>query len=142
MNTTASDRDSGFVSAVEIVFLGIVVFVGVVFLGFLGRLSAAGLEVTNVAQDAARAASQQRDAAAGRVAAIAAVDRSNLDQRCRTAPITTMTWEPESAGQWPGSIITVTVSCQVDNASLSGIWTPGNRTVAVSDAQIVDRFRR
>ena len=36
-------RDAGFVSAVEVVYLGIAALVAITFLGYLGRLSAAGL---------------------------------------------------------------------------------------------------
>lgn len=138
----STSRDAGFVSAVEIVYLGIVVLAAIFFLGYLGRLGAAGVQVTNAAQDAARAASLQADADTAGSAAQQALARSGLTERCRTAPTATLQWVPEQPGQWPGSVVSVTVSCEVSNASLSGVWTPGVRTVTVTDAQIVERFRR
>ena len=51
-------------------------------------------------------------------------------------------WEPSDLGTWQGAVVTVTVSCTVANQSLTGVWTPGNRTVTVTDQQVVERFRR
>jgi hypothetical protein len=53
-----------------------------------------------------------------------------------------LSWDPTELGTWQGSVVTVTVSCVVANQSLTGVWTPGVRTVSVTDQQIVDRFRR
>ena len=135
-------RDAGFVSAVEVVYLGIAALVMITFLGFLGRLSAAGVQVTNSSQDAARAAASARDPDEARAAADAAVARSGLPERCQGDPSAEFSWEPSDLGTWQGAVVTVTVSCTVANQTLTGIWTPGSRTVTVSDSQVVERFRR
>ena len=140
--TAVQHRDAGFVSAVEVVYLGIAALVMVVFLGFLGRLSASGIQVTNAAQDGARAAAIARDPDQAASAANAAVTRSGLPQRCQGGPSVSFSWEPSDLGTWQGALVTVSVSCTVANQSLSGIWTPGVRTVTVTDQQIVERFRR
>jgi hypothetical protein len=135
-------RDAGFVGVVEVVYLGIAALVMVVFIGFLGRLSAAGVQVTNSAQDAARAASIAADPGQARSAASSAIERSGLPGRCQGGPSMSLSWDPTELGTWQGSVVTVTVSCVVANQSLTGVWTPGVRTVSVTDQQIVDRFRR
>ena len=136
------EREAGFVSAVEVVYLGIAALVIVAFLSYLGRLSAAGVQVPNSAQDAARAAAIAGNPDEARVAAQAAVSRSGLPQRCTGQPTAAMSWQPSELNSWQGAVVTVTVSCTVANQSLTGIWTPGSRTVTVSDNQIVERFRR
>jgi Flp pilus assembly protein TadG len=136
------ERDAGFASAVEVVYLGIAALVIVAFLGYLGRLSAAGVQVTNSAQDAARAAAIAGNPDEALAAAQAAVTRSGLPQRCTGQPTADMSWQPSELNSWQGAVVTVTVSCTVANQSLTGIWTPGSRTVTVSDNQIVERFRR
>ena len=135
-------RDAGFVSAVEVVYLGIAALVAITFLGYLGRLSAAGLQVTNSAQDAARAASLAPNATEASVAASEAVRRSGLPERCLGDPSAATTWAPSDLGTWQGGTVTVTVSCTVSNQTLTGVWSPGVRTVTVSDSQVIERFRR
>lgn len=135
-------RDAGFVNAVEVVYLGIAALVAITFLGFIGRLSAAGVQVTNASQDAARAAAIARDPNEARTAADAAVQRSGLPGRCLGDPSASMSWNPSDLGTWQGGTVTVTVSCNVSNQALTGVWTPGERTVTVRDTQVVERFRR
>ncbi|WP_420451773.1 hypothetical protein [Ilumatobacter sp.] len=142
MTTRPTHRDAGFVTAIEVVYLGIAALVLVTFLGFLGRLSAAGVQVTNSAQDAARAAAIAGDPDEARAAAQTAVSRSGLPGRCQGDPTAAFSWQPSELGTWQGSVVTVTVSCTVSNQTLTGVWTPGSRTVSVSDSQIVERFRR
>ncbi len=135
-------NDAGFIGAVEVVYLAIAALVMVVFIGYLGRLSAAGVQVTNSAQDAARAASLADDPGAAEAAASSAVNRSGLPGRCSGGPSMAFSWEPSELGTWRGALVTVSVTCTVANQSLTGVWTPGVRTVTVTDQQIVDRYRR
>lgn len=134
--------DGGFVSVVEVVYLGLAALLAIVFLGYLGRLAGAGVEVTNAAQDGARAASIATNPSDAQAAAEHAATRSGLPQRCVGDASVAMTWEPAELGTWQGATVTVTVSCTVSNQSLSGVWSPGSRTVSVTDTQIVDRFQR
>lgn len=135
-------RDAGFVSAVEVIYLGIAALVAITFLGYLGRLSAAGLQVTNSAQDAARAASLAPNPTEAGAVASSAVRRSGLPERCLGEPSASTTWAPSDLGTWQGGTVTVTVSCTVANQTLTGVWSPGVRTVTVSDTQVIERFRR
>lgn len=135
-------RDRGIVTPVEMMFVLIFALVALAFLTYLGRLHAAGIQVTNTSQAAARAASQAADSGQGQAAAHAAVARSALAARCAGGGSTVMAWTPSPSGTWQGGAVTVTVTCVVENASLSGMWSPGSRTISVSDTQPIDRYKR
>ena len=134
--------DEGTATPVEMMYLLVFCIVAVVFLGFLGRLHAAGVQVTNAAQAAARAASQAPDPVVAARTAQATVTASALRTRCVGGPRATTTWKPSPAGTWQGGAVTVRVSCVVRNQTLTGVWSPGARTVSMSDAQPVDRYQR
>lgn len=123
-------------------YLLVFCLVAVFFLGYLGRLHAAGVEVTNAAQSAARAASQGSSESAARLAARASVSSGPLRTRCARGTDVAMTWAPSPLGTWQGGSVTVEVRCTVVSASLSGVWTPGVRTIAMRDTQPVDRYKR
>jgi Flp pilus assembly protein TadG len=134
--------DDGVVTPVETMYLLVFCLLAVAFLGFLGRLHATGVQVTNAAQSAARAASQAATPSAARVAATGSVARSALRTRCVGSPRAVTTWAPSSTGAWQGGSVTVVVSCRVRNQALTGIWSPGTRVVTMRDTQPVDRYRR
>ncbi len=141
--TTTNWRDEqGIATPVEMMYLLIFSLAAVVFLGFVGRLHAAGIEVTNTAQAAARAASQAQNPDTARLAAGDVVAASSLRNRCEGGPQVQLTWAPSAAGTWQGGAVTVHVSCAVTNQSLTGVWSPGSRTVVMRDTQPVDRYRR
>jgi Flp pilus assembly protein TadG len=135
-------RDRGIVTSVEMMYVLIFALVALVFIGYLGRLHAAGVQVTNTSQAAARAASQAANSEEGAAAASAAVAGSSLSTRCAGGGAAAMSWTPSETGTWQGGAVTVTVTCVVENASLSGIWSPGSRTISVSDTQPIDRYKR
>ncbi len=140
MARPATDR--GVVTAVELMFLLIFCLAGLAFVGFLGRLHAAGIEVATMSQSAARAASLATDATTGRLAAQDAIERSTLGARCTEPPAVTMSWLPSPTGAWQGGSVTVTVSCRVDHETLGGLALPGSRLVRMSDTQPIDRYQR
>lgn len=123
-------------------YLLVFVLVAVGFIGFVGRLHSAGVQVTNTSQAAARAASLTANSDEGRVAAQVAVDASTLTSRCSSRPRADMSWSPSTTGSWQGGSVTVTVTCTVGNDELSGLWAPGDRTISVSDTQPIDRYKR
>lgn len=140
--STALREEDGIATPVEMMYLLIFCLAAVLFLGFLGRLQAAGVEVTNTAQAAARAASQAPSSAHAQRAAEDVVAGSALQKRCDGGTQVRVTWAPSSSGAWQGGAVTVRVSCTVDNQSLSGVWAPGSRSVAMSDTQPIDRYQR
>jgi Flp pilus assembly protein TadG len=135
-------RDRGVGTPVEMMYLLVFVLIAVGFIGFVGRLHAAGVQVTSASQAAARAASLTASSGEGRTAAQDAVERSTLTSRCSSRPHADMSWMPSSTGSWQGGSVTVTVTCTVANGELSGVWTPGTRTISVSDTQPIDRYKR
>jgi hypothetical protein len=134
------EQDRGVATPVEMMYLLVFCIVSVVFLGFLGRLHAAGVEVTNTAQAAARAASLAPNPVAAELAAGDTVSASSLSRRC--APRAVVSWTPSSTGAWQGGAVTVEVACTVRNQTLTGVWSPGSRTVVMRDTQPVDRYQR
>ena len=134
--------EDGLATPVEMMYLIIFCLVAVVFLGFVGRLQAAGVQVTNSAQSAARSASQAPDPQAAQRAAEDVVAASPLRSRCQGGATVGMSWSPSAAGTWQGGSVTVQVSCTVRNQSLTGVWAPGVRTVVMRDTQPVDRYQR
>lgn len=134
--------EDGIASPVEMMYLLIFCLVAIVFLGFVGRLHAAGVQVTNGAQAAARAASIAPTPAAAQQAAVAAVASSPLAERCAGGPTVRLTWAPSATGTWQGGSVTVQVACKVRNQSLTGVWSPGSRIVVMRDTQPVDRYQR
>lgn len=135
-------EDDGIATPVEMMYLLIFCLVAVVFLGFVGRLHAAGVQITNGAQAAARAASIAPDPVAAQRAAEAAVSSSPFVERCRGGAAVRLTWAPSPSGTWQGGSVTVQVSCTVRNQTLTGVWSPGSRTVTMSDTQPIDRYQR
>ncbi|CAN5622124.1 hypothetical protein BH10ACT2_BH10ACT2_20190 [soil metagenome] len=140
--TTCRDDDAGVATPVEMMYLLVFCMVAVVFLGFVGRLHAARLQVANAAQSAARSASMAADPTAAQIAAQAAIDVYGLQSRCIGGPSVAMSWDPSPTGSWQGGSVTVHVSCSVSNRSLTGVWSPGSRTVVVTDTQPIDRYQR
>lgn len=138
----APHRDAGIATPVEMMYLLVFCIVAVLFLGFVGRLHAAGVQVTNAAQTAARAASMAPDPRSAATAAAVAITTPALLRRCNGGPSVSMTWQASGAGTWQGGSVTVTVRCTVSNQSLTGIWAPGERTVVMTDTQPVDRYQR
>lgn len=136
------DRDRGVLASVEMMYMLIFCLLAVALLTYVGRLHAAGVEVTNAAQSAARAASQTRGAGEALTAARESALRGPLSRRCSGGPSVSMSWRPSGIGTWQGGSVTVTVSCLVANESLSRIWSPGTRTVVMSDTQPIDRYKR
>lgn len=134
--------DRGVVTPIELMYVMIFALIVVAFLGYVGRTIAAGVQTTNAAQDAARAASIALDPDAGEVAARAAIGRSDLPETCSGTASADFSWAAGPDGAWQGGTVTVRITCQVTNASLTGVWTPGVRTLSVTDTQVVDRFRR
>lgn len=134
--------EAGIATPVEMMFLLIFCLVAVLFVGFLGRLQAAGVEVTNTAQAAARAASQAPSVVQAQRSAEEVVATSPLGQRCDGGALVRFSWAPSQSGAWQGGSVTVRVSCIVENQSLAGVWAPGSRTVTMDDTQPVDRYQR
>ena len=142
MNSSSDHTDAGIATPVEMMYLLIFCLVAVLFVGFLGRLHATGVEVGNAAQSAARAASMAATPAEAESAASASVAASPLLIRCDGGARTVVRWVPSELGTWQGGSVTVSVSCTLANRELAGVWMSGARTVTMRDTQPVDRYQR
>ena len=134
--------DSGVATPVEMMYLLVFCLVVVVFLGFVGRLHAAGVQVANAAQSAARSASMAPNPTAAQAAALEAVAVYGLQLSCTGGPTVMLSWVTSPSGSWQGGSVTVRVGCTVRNESLTGVWSPGTRTVEMTDTQPIDRYQR
>ena len=135
-------QDDGIATPVEMMYLLVFCLVALLFIGYVGRLHAAGVEVTNAAQSAARAASLAPDPVSAERAAVAAANTAQLQRRCRDGVQVAVHTARSAAGTWQGGSVAVTVTCTIRTQELIGVWAPGWRTVAMSDQQPVDRYRR
>lgn len=142
MRRVRSMRDRGMVTSVELMYVLAACVMALLFLGYLGRLHAAGIQVTNTSQAAARAASIAAGPSEAAAVAQQVTASSSLRSRCATPPVASMTWRPSVTGEWRGGSVTVRVTCTVRNQTLSGVWSPGARTLVASDTQPIDRYRR
>ncbi len=140
--TDQADHDRGMVTPIETMYLLVLAVVAIALLGYLGRLHAAGVEVSAVAQAAARAASLAPSSSTGAAAARSTVADSPLARRCAGGARTEVVWSASPTGTWHGGSVTVRIRCTVTQASLAGVWAPGSQTFAVADTQPIDRFRR
>ncbi len=136
-----SERDVGTATPVEMIVLLLFGVMAMAFLGYLGALHGAGVEVTSAAQSAARAGSMAATPVAAQKAAAVAAQQV-LSGRCTGGPATRLTWTASAAGAWRGGAVTVEVRCVVSNRSLGGAFAGGSRTLVASDTQPVDRYRR
>lgn len=139
---SALRSDEGIATPVEMMYLLVFCLVAVLFLGFVGRLHAAGVHITNAAQSAARAASLAANPTVAERVAERAIDTKALRRRCAGGASVRLTWEPSRTGMWQGGSVTAEVSCTVSNHSLSGVWSPGTRVVVMRDTQPIDRYVR
>ncbi len=130
--------DSGQSLGPEIMILLVVALAGWGFLAWLGRLNSTAQDLSNTAQAAARAASQQPGPDTALQAATLAVNGSDLIAPCTSAPTVALTWAPGPTGTWRGGSVTVTLTCHIDNREpLTGT----GRTISASDTQVVDRYQ-
>lgn len=134
--------DDGFATPVEMMALLVFCFLATLFLGYLGRLHAAGVQVTAMARSAARAASLESGPAAATDEARRLVAGSPLTRRCNGGARANLSWSPSPLGTWQGGSVTVTISCTLPNKALTGVWAPGARVVVMRDTQPIDRYHR
>lgn len=103
---------------------------------YAGRASRTDGEVRTAAVAAARAASIAADATTASTAAesTAAANLDDAGLTCTQLDVVTDT------GRFtPGGLVTVTVSCQVDNGDIALVLAPGSRWSTATASQPIDR---
>lgn len=123
---------------VELVLLTPLLIVLLLFVVALGRLAGARLNVDGAAAQAARAASIARDpataAALAKQTATAALGSDHVT--CAHLAVAT-----DTAGFSPGGQVSVTVTCTVDLADLTGLRLPTSETVTSTAHSVIDTYR-
>lgn len=97
-----------------------------------GRLVNARMEVDDVAYDAARAASIERNASAAVVAANQVVG----DSDCQSPQV-----EVDTAAFYAGGRVSVSVTCAADLSGLSLLRLPGTKSLHARSTATIDTFR-
>ncbi len=126
-------------SAVVELPLIVVSFIMLLWLGYGGiRLVAVQGDVQAAAWAGARAASGSYSAAAGRLEARAVVDdmlASDQSQRCASVAV-------DTTGSWsPGGQVTVTVTCVVSLAEVTGVGFGASRTYRSTAIEQIESIR-
>lgn len=122
--------------SVELVLLTPVFVALLLLVVALGRIQAARADVDSAARAAARAASIERDPTTARRTG----DRTARDgisqrgYRCSTLDV-------DTTGFTAGGNVTVSVSCTVSLADVTGLGIPGSHTYTARFSEPVDRYR-
>jgi len=131
-------RDEAGAVATELVLLTPLLIVLLVFVVALGRLVEARIEVDGAAAQASRAASiaatPAEAIAAAEQTASAALGADHVT--CAGLRVST-----DTARFAPGGSVTVTISCAVSLADLSGLRLPASEQIASSATSVVDTYR-
>lgn len=133
---TYSGRQAGSMS-LELVLLTPALLLVLMLVVLGGRYAQARADVDAAARDAARAASNEREAPVAQEAGVAAA-RSQLREGrvgCRQLDVIV-----DAADFSPGALVTATVSCTVDLGDLAGLRVPSSRTFSSTFSEPVDVF--
>lgn len=125
-------------AVLELVLLVPVFLVLVLLAAGMGRLGQAREDIDAAARDAARAGSIARSPADAQAAAEAAASDvlAAKGLTCGSFAVNVDTADFR-AGGW----VRVDLSCTVSMAELTGVWTPGAKTMQARGLAVVDAFR-
>lgn len=137
--TAAGGPDERGVAVLELVLLVPAVLVMVFVVVGLGRMGMARENIDAAARDAARAGSIARTAGDAEAAATAAASDAlaSHDITCSG-----MSLSVDTSDFRPGGWVRVNLSCTVSLSDLSGMWTPGTKTMQARGLAVVDTYRR
>ena len=144
MNTARSSArrraaDEAGAVATELVLLTPLLIVILLFVVALGRLAGARLDVDGAAAQAARAASIARDPATATAMADQTATAALSSDRVTCAHLEVVT---DATAFAPGGTVTVTVTCTVDLADLTGLRLPPAESITASATSVVDTYRQ
>ncbi len=105
----------------------------------LGRLGLAREDIDAAARDAARAGSMARTVGDAEAAASAAANNALAAHDLTCAGLTVSV---DTSDFRPGGWVRVELSCTISLSDLSGLWTPGTRTMQARGLAVVDSYRR
>lgn len=133
---TRCRRDENGQGLIELVVFAVpVLLFFLILIVYSFRLPDAGSRVSDAAEGAARAASTAHDGASADRAAHAAAQATLADRGASCAQMQVVT---DLSQYRPGGLVTVTVTCQVDQSDLGLIHVGGTRAVSASFSSPVD----
>ncbi len=139
--TQAGARDRGSATVDIVMWAPLLVFV-LLLVYWLGRYVLADFAVSEVANNAARAASIAPDAVTAQANAQLAAEQSIAEQDLRCVSLSVIVDVAEFAtpiGQ--PAAVSVDVTCTVDNGDLAWEGIPGNPTLTASAVSPLDQYR-
>ena len=137
--TSPQGRDERGVAVLELVLLVPAVLVLVFVVVGLGRMGMAREHIDAAARDAARAGSIARSAGD---AEAAATEAANDALASHDITCSGMSLSVDTSDFRPGGWVRVDLSCTVSLSDLSGMWTPGTKTMQARGLAVVDTYRR
>lgn len=130
--------DRGATASVELALLTPALLAMLMVTTLVFRITQAAAEVTDIAAEAARAASLER-APADAAAAAQATAAANLtagEVTCVDLQVTT-----DTGAFVPGGLVTVTVTCTADLSDLVLLAVPATRTLSATAREVIDTYR-
>lgn len=131
-------QEQGATASVELALLAPALLVMLMVTTLAFRITQASAEVTDIAAEAARAASLER-APADADAAAQATAAANLtagEVACVDLRVTT-----DTGAFVPGGLVTVTVTCTADLSDLVLLSVPATRVLSATAHEVVDFYR-
>ncbi|WP_091514066.1 MULTISPECIES: TadE/TadG family type IV pilus assembly protein [Amycolatopsis] len=131
-------RDDRGSATVELTLLTPALILLLLFVVYCGRAATLRVSVNDATHQAARAATIARNESEATRNARATAEAALLQAgvTCRGLSV-----ETQAGSVLPGSTVTVTVSCRVDNADLALLRVPGAPVVSATASSVVDRWR-
>jgi Flp pilus assembly protein TadG len=139
MRPLRTSGDEGGVATLELVLLMPALVALILFAVGMGRLGQARGDIDAVARDAARAGSIARssDEAQAAAQAVASDVLASRHLTCADLAVNVDTSDFR-AGGW----VRVDVSCTIPLSQLTGLWSPGDKTMQARALAVVDTYRR
>jgi hypothetical protein len=134
-------------AVIEILFVTPVLIVLMLFVVFCGRLQGVNQDVRSASGSAARSASLAFNRAGAQRAARATADKTLADRKVSCSSldvdldIASGGDNQGAGGLSNGDQVTVTVSCVVAFADLSGLGVGGSQTITATATEVIDRYR-
>lgn len=129
-------RDDEGSASIELILGTPLVILLLLFVVFAGRVVHARMITEDVAHQAARSASLQRNANAARAAVDTTIAATASGSTCKEVEATT-----DTARFGPGGSVTVTVTCHADLAGLSLLALPGTTSISAAATSPIDPWR-
>ena len=132
-------RDERGIATLELVLLVPAFVAFILFAVAMGRLGQARGDIDATARDAARAGSIARSADEAQAAAQAAAAEVLASRNVTCADLAV---DVDTSDFRAGGWVRVDLSCTIPLSDLTGVWSPGAKTMQAHALAVVDAYRR